>query len=47
MDGTAKGGVALSIMHELLIPISFLGVGESFEDLLEFELDSYLKSLII
>ena len=46
MDGTAKGGIALSIMHELKIPISFLGVGESYEDLLEFELDNYLESLI-
>ena len=46
MDGTAKGGIALSIMHELKIPISFLGIGESYEDLLEFDLDNYLESLI-
>ena len=46
MDGTAKGGSALSIMHKMLIPISFIGVGESFEDLIEFDLDYYLKSLI-
>ena len=46
MDGTAKGGVALSIMHQLSIPVSFLGIGESFEDLLEFDLDNYLESLI-
>jgi len=46
MDGTAKGGIALSIMHDLKIPISFLGIGESYEDLLEFDLDNYLESLI-
>ena len=46
MDGTAKGGSALSIMYKMLIPISFIGVGESFEDLIEFDLDYYLKSLI-
>ena len=33
-------------MYKMLIPISFIGVGESFEDLLEFDLDYYLKSLI-
>ena len=46
MDGTAKGGIALSIMHELKIPISFLGIGESYEDLVEFNLDDYLESII-
>jgi len=46
MDGTAKGGIALSIMHQLKIPISFLGIGESYEDLLEFDLDNYLESII-
>ena len=46
MDGTAKGGIALAILHKLSIPISFLGVGESYEDLIEFNLNSYLESLI-
>ena len=46
MDGTAKGGIALSIMYQLKIPISFLGIGESYEDLLEFDLDNYLESII-
>ena len=46
MDGTAKGGIVISIMHQLKIPVSFLGVGEKYEDLLEFNLDNYLESLI-
>lgn len=46
MDGTAKGGIALSIMHQLKIPVSFLGVGENYEDILEFNLENYLKALV-
>ena len=46
LDGTAKGGIALAIMNKLSVPISFLGVGETYNDLLEFDLDYYLKSLI-
>ncbi|MGI6109750.1 MAG: signal recognition particle-docking protein FtsY [Eubacteriaceae bacterium] len=36
MDGTAKGGVALSILDELKIPIEYIGVGEKAEDLIDF-----------
>ena len=46
MDGTAKGGIALTILHKLSIPISFIGVGESYDDLLEFDVNNYLESLI-
>jgi len=46
MDGTAKGGVILSILDELNLPISFIGVGEKMDDLIEFDIDDYLKSLI-
>ena len=46
MDGTAKGGIALSILNNLSIPISFLGVGESYEDLSLFDLDNYLEFLV-
>ena len=41
MDGTAKGGITLSILNDLSIPISFLGIGESYDDLLPFDLDNY------
>ena len=46
MDGTAKGGIALAILHKLSIPISFIGTGESYEDLIQFDLDKYLESII-
>ena len=46
MDGTAKGGIVLSILDKLSIPISFLGVGESFDDLSLFDLDNYLELLV-
>ena len=46
MDGTAKGGIALTILHKLSIPISFIGLGESYDDLVEFDVNAYLESLI-
>ena len=46
MDGTSKGGVIISIIDKLKIPVSFLGVGEKMDDLVEFNTDDYLKSLI-
>ena len=46
MDGTSKGGVVLSILNNLSMPISYIGVGESYDDLLEFDLDQYLDLLI-
>ena len=46
MDGTAKGGVILSILDELNLPIAFIGVGESFDDIVSFNIDDYLNSII-
>ena len=46
MDGTARGGIAVSIMRELNLPIYFMGVGERLEDLIPFDRESYLKGLI-
>ncbi len=46
MDGTAKGGIVLSILQSLKIPISFLGVGESYSDIIPFNLDNYLNSMV-
>ncbi len=45
LDGTAKGGVLFSIARELNIPVRFIGVGESLEDLLEFSPESFVNSL--
>ena len=45
LDGSAKGGVALGISHELNIPIQFIGVGERIEDLKEFDADKFVDEL--
>lgn len=46
LDGTAKGGILLAIAGRLGIPIRFIGVGESAEDLGEFEADAYASALL-
>lgn len=46
LDGTAKGGIALAIHNELNIPIRFLGMGEKLTDLVEFEPQEYIRSLL-
>lgn len=46
LDGTAKGGVALAIHRELDVPIRYVGVGETVDDLLEFEPDAYIRGLL-
>ncbi|MBP5693877.1 MAG: signal recognition particle-docking protein FtsY [Bacilli bacterium] len=45
MDGTSKGGIILAIREELGIPVRFIGLGEGFDDLEEFDLDKYLYGL--
>ena len=45
MDGTAKGGIVLSIKDQLNIPVKFTGLGESVDDLQEFDLDQYIYGL--
>ena len=45
LDGTAKGGILFSICQELGIPVRFVGVGESLEDLLEFSPETFVDSL--
>ncbi|MBV9442564.1 MAG: signal recognition particle-docking protein FtsY, partial [Acidobacteriaceae bacterium] len=45
LDGTAKGGVVVSIARELGLPIRFVGVGEKIDDLLPFEPDKFVQSL--
>ena len=45
MDGTSKGGIILAIREELGIPVRFIGVGEKYTDLEEFDLDKYLYGL--
>lgn len=45
LDGTAKGGIVLSIKHELNIPVKFIGVGEKIDDMQEFSADDFVKAL--
>lgn len=46
LDGSAKGGVAIPIQRELKIPIRWVGLGEKMEDLVPFDVDSYLDGLL-
>ncbi len=46
IDGTAKGGAALAVAAELDLPIRFLGVGESEEDLVEFSPPEFVEALL-
>jgi fused signal recognition particle receptor len=45
LDGTAKGGIALAIAHELAIPVKLVGVGESLDDLRPFDPDVFARAL--
>jgi fused signal recognition particle receptor len=45
LDGTAKGGVAVAIAHDLKLPIRFVGVGEAIDDLLPFSSSDYVEAL--
>lgn len=46
LDGTAKGGVVLSIRYELDIPVKYIGLGEKATDLQKFDAEQYMYSLI-
>lgn len=46
MDGTAKGGIALSVSHKFKLPILFLGLGEKAEDLLPFDKVAFIKAIL-
>lgn len=45
MDGTAKGGIAVAIQAELGIPVKYIGVGESIDDLQKFHSDDFVNAL--
>ncbi len=46
LDGTAKGGIVFAIAERLKVPIRFIGVGESIEDLRPFDADEFLDALL-
>ena len=45
LDGTAKGGIAVAIHSELGIPVKYIGVGESIDDLQKFNSDEFVNAL--
>ena len=45
MDGTAKGGIAISVCGELNVPVKYIGVGEGIEDLQKFDADDFMNAL--
>jgi fused signal recognition particle receptor len=45
LDGTAKGGVAVAIAHDLKLPIRYVGVGEGVDDLLPFSPTEYVDAI--
>jgi fused signal recognition particle receptor len=46
LDGSAKGGIAVAIAHELGLPVKLIGVGEKLEDLRPFDADDFARALV-
>jgi fused signal recognition particle receptor len=46
LDGTAKGGIAFAIVHELGLPIAYVGTGERLDDLAEFDAVKFVEALL-
>lgn len=47
MDGSAKGGIAVAIQAELGVPVKYIGVGETLEDLEKFNPDEFVEALFV
>lgn len=47
MDGTAKGGIAVAIQSELGIPVKYIGVGETIDDLQKFDSEQFVNALFM
>lgn len=45
LDGTAKGGIAVAIQSELKVPVKYIGVGESLDDMQKFSPDDFVNAL--
>jgi fused signal recognition particle receptor len=46
LDGTAKGGIVLSIVNDYKIPVSFIGVGETLDDLRPFDAKDFIDAIL-
>ena len=47
MDGTAKGGIAIAIQSELGIPVKYIGIGESIDNLQKFNSEEFVEALFV
>lgn len=45
LDGTAKGGIVLAIKEDVHIPVKFIGLGETMDDLATFDIENYIYGL--
>lgn len=45
LDGTAKGGIIVAVSHEAALPVRFIGIGESIEDLRDFDPQEFVNAL--
>ena len=46
LDGSAKGGIAIAIAHELGLPVKLIGIGESLDDLRPFDPQDFARALV-
>jgi fused signal recognition particle receptor len=46
LDGSAKGGIVIAVQRELDVPVKFVGVGESIDDLIEFNAEDFVDGLL-
>jgi len=46
LDGTAKGGIVVAIRNEVHLPVKFIGIGETYEDVEPFDPDSFVEALL-
>jgi len=46
LDGSGKGGIVLQLSHRFGLPIRYVGVGETLEDLMEFDGEAFINSLL-
>jgi fused signal recognition particle receptor len=46
LDGSAKGGIAIAIAHELGLPVKLIGIGESLDDLRPFDPSDFARALV-
>jgi fused signal recognition particle receptor len=46
LDGSAKGGIAVAIAHEVGLPVKLIGVGETLDDLRPFDPQDFARALV-